>query len=62
MSYDLYPVDTFNNKKALLARAAEEDWVVAFSHDLDHPFGTLARSGKSLDFVPAGAAPGLNKD
>jgi len=53
MSYDLYPVDTFNNKKALLARAAEEGWVVAFSHDLSHPFGSLRRSGKRLDFVPA---------
>ena len=62
MSYDLYPVDTFNNKKALLTRASEEGWVVAFSHDLDHPFGTLTRSGKGLDFVPAGAAQGLNKD
>ncbi|MCX6571536.1 MAG: MBL fold metallo-hydrolase [Candidatus Aminicenantes bacterium] len=53
MSYDLYPVDTFNNKKALLARAAEEGWILAFSHDLGHPFGTLQRSGKRLDFVPA---------
>ena len=53
MSYDLYPVDTFHNKKALLARAAEEGWVVAFSHDLSHPFGTLRGSGKRLDFVPA---------
>ena len=52
MSFDLYPVDTFNNKKALLALAAEEGWVVAFSHDLSHPFGTLRRSGKRLDFVP----------
>jgi len=62
MSYDLYPVDTFNNKKALLARAAEEGWVVAFSHDLSHPFGTLQRSGKRLDFVPAEAASGPKKD
>ena len=61
MSYDLYPVDTFNNKKALLARAAEEGWVVAFSHDLSHPFGTLQRSGKRLDFVPAEAASGPKK-
>jgi glyoxylase-like metal-dependent hydrolase (beta-lactamase superfamily II) len=53
MSYDLYPVDTFNNKKALLARAAEEGWVVAFGHDLSHPFGALRRSRKRLDFVPA---------
>ena len=34
MSYDLYPVDTFNAKKALLARAEAEDWVLGFSHDL----------------------------
>ena len=62
MSYDLYPVDTFNNKKALLARAAEEGWVVAFSHDLSHPFGTLRRSGKRLDLGPAEAASGPKKD
>ncbi len=62
MSYDLYPVDTFNNKKALLALAAEEGWVVAFSHDLSHPFGTLRRSGKRLDFVPAVPAAGLEND
>ena len=62
MSFDLYPVDTFNNKKALLALAAEEGWVVAFSHDLSHPFGTLRRSGKRLDFVPAVPAAGLEND
>ena len=62
MSYDLYPVETFNNKKALLARAVEEGWVLAFSHDLSHPFGTLRRSGKRLDFVPTEAAPGPEKD
>ena len=62
MSYDLYPVDTFNNKKALLVLAAEEGWVVAFSHDLSHPFGTLRRSGKRLDFVPAVPAAGLEND
>jgi glyoxylase-like metal-dependent hydrolase (beta-lactamase superfamily II) len=62
MSYDLYPVDTFNNKKALLARAADEACVLAFSHDLRHPFGTLQRSGKRLDFVPSAAVPGPKKD
>ena len=62
MSYDLYPVDTFNNKKALLAQAAEEGWIVAFSHDISHPFGTLRRSGKHLDFVPAVPSAGLEND
>ncbi len=58
MSYDLYPVETFNNKKTLLARAAAEGWVLAFSHDVRHPFGTVRRSGRRLDFVPAGVAAG----
>ncbi|HUT08360.1 MAG TPA: MBL fold metallo-hydrolase [Candidatus Latescibacteria bacterium] len=61
MSYDLYPVETFNNKKVILARAADEGWMLAFSHDLSRPLGTLHRSGKRLDLVPA-AALAANKD
>ncbi len=52
MSYDLYPVETFRNKKVVLERAAEEGWRVAFSHDLEHPFGSLRRSGRGTVFVP----------
>jgi glyoxylase-like metal-dependent hydrolase (beta-lactamase superfamily II) len=51
-SYDVYPVDTFENKKALLGQAVGEDWVLAFGHDLLHPFGTVRRSRRGLDFVP----------
>jgi glyoxylase-like metal-dependent hydrolase (beta-lactamase superfamily II) len=53
MSYDLFPVDTFNNKKELLERAADEGWLLAFSHDLRHPFGSLRRAGRNLAFVPS---------
>lgn len=53
MSYDLYPVETFESKKALLERAEAEDWVLGFSHDLAVPFGRLRRSGRLLDVVPA---------
>lgn len=53
MSYDLYPVDTFNAKKALLAGAEAEDWVLGFSHDLARPFARLRRAGKGLDVAPA---------
>jgi glyoxylase-like metal-dependent hydrolase (beta-lactamase superfamily II) len=59
MSYDLYPVDTFNAKKALLARAEVEDWVLGFSHDLAMPFARLRRAGKRLDVIPAA---GLEND
>jgi glyoxylase-like metal-dependent hydrolase (beta-lactamase superfamily II) len=53
MSYDLYPVDTFNTKKALLARAEAEGWILGFSHELATPFGRLRRVGRRLGVVPA---------
>jgi glyoxylase-like metal-dependent hydrolase (beta-lactamase superfamily II) len=62
MSYDLYPVDTFQNKKAVLERAAEGGWSVAFSHDLIHPFGALRKSGRKTVFVPLGPAGAPKKD
>ena len=52
MSFDLYPVETFANKKALLARAADEGWTVGFSHDLDRPLGLVRRSGRMLVYAP----------
>jgi glyoxylase-like metal-dependent hydrolase (beta-lactamase superfamily II) len=55
MSFDLYPADTFAAKKALLARAEAEGWVLGFSHDLAVPFGSLRRDGKRLEVVPASA-------
>jgi len=58
MSYDLYPVDTFNAKKAVLERAAAEGWLVAFGHDLRYPFGSLRRSGRGVTFVPREDASG----
>ena len=33
MSYDHYPLETLEEKKRLLGRAADEDWVLFFEHD-----------------------------
>jgi glyoxylase-like metal-dependent hydrolase (beta-lactamase superfamily II) len=52
-SYDLYPVDTYEAKKALLERAEAGGWVLGFSHDLRMPFGVLRRTGRRLDVSPA---------
>ena len=52
MSYDLFPVETFNSKKKLYALAVAGDWVVSFSHDLDHAFGTLVVAGRGAEFRP----------
>jgi glyoxylase-like metal-dependent hydrolase (beta-lactamase superfamily II) len=53
MSYDLYPADTYEAKKALLERAEAGGWVLGFSHDLRLPFGVLKRTGRRLDVAPA---------
>lgn len=56
MSFDLYPVETFAQKKALLARVADEGWAVGFSHDLGRPLGLVRRSGHMLVYAPPAAA------
>jgi glyoxylase-like metal-dependent hydrolase (beta-lactamase superfamily II) len=41
MSYDLYPVDTLEQKKRLLPQALSENWVCVFQHDPHIPLGRL---------------------
>jgi len=59
MSYDLFPVETLENKKRLYARALAEGWTVGFSHDLGHAFGALRGSVRRPEFVPA-APPNID--
>lgn len=33
-AFDLYPLDTLEAKRTILARAVEEAWIVGFTHDL----------------------------
>lgn len=40
MAYDNFPLTTLEEKKAILQRAIEEDWILFFEHD---PFGPAAR-------------------
>jgi hypothetical protein len=37
MGFDLYPVETVENKKKWLPRAAREGWTVVFAHDPNTP-------------------------
>jgi glyoxylase-like metal-dependent hydrolase (beta-lactamase superfamily II) len=41
MGYDLYPVETLENKKRLLKQAVDEDWLCLFYHDLTSPLCRL---------------------
>ena len=40
MGYDNFPLTTIEEKKQVLARATEKDWILFFEHD---PFGPAAR-------------------
>ena len=61
MSYDLYPVETYKTKKDLYLRAVEEEWVVAFGHDVRYAFGSIAKTARGFAFRPLAAGPGTNK-
>jgi len=46
MGYDVEPLVTLESKRALLARAAAEDWLVVFEHDATHSAGQIRHDGK----------------
>ena len=41
MGYDVEPLVTLESKRALLGRAAAEDWLLVFEHDPVVPWGRL---------------------
>lgn len=46
MGYDVEPLVTLESKRALLARAREEQWLLVFEHDPLVPWGRLDRAQK----------------
>lgn len=47
MGYDVEPLVTLESKRALLAEALREDWLLVFEHDADVGFGRVAFDGKA---------------
>lgn len=43
MSYDLYPLETLENKEKYFEAAMAEDWIVAFVHDPQLFFGRIGK-------------------
>ena len=41
MSYDLFPLETIESRKRFYAEAIPQQWLVAFTHDHQHPFAYL---------------------
>jgi glyoxylase-like metal-dependent hydrolase (beta-lactamase superfamily II) len=46
MGYDVEPLVTLESKRALLADALREEWLVVFEHDAEVGFGRVAHDGK----------------
>ena len=52
MSFDLYPVETQENKKGVYREALAGDWTLGFSHDPSRFFGRLRKAGRRFVFTP----------
>ncbi len=52
MSYDLYPVDTLEQKRILLERAIEHGWISYFEHDPRISFAGLAKGKRRINVEP----------
>jgi glyoxylase-like metal-dependent hydrolase (beta-lactamase superfamily II) len=53
MGYDVEPLVTLETKRRVLARAADEGWLVVFEHDAQTAAGRIARDGTGLALVDA---------
>jgi glyoxylase-like metal-dependent hydrolase (beta-lactamase superfamily II) len=52
-SFDDFPLDSVSRKKELFAQAAEEDWIVALSHEPKRPIGRLVVDRDRFAFEPS---------
>ncbi len=52
MSYDLFPLETMQNKEKFYKLALEEDWTMAFNHDPDLFFGKIEKKDDKYIFLP----------
>lgn len=50
MSYDLFPLQTLENKRGYFDQAIEEDWILAFNHDPEHFFGKVKKVNNKYTF------------
>jgi len=50
---DLYPLRTMEVKRKFLPQIIEEKIIMAFDHDVNMPFATVAQDGKKLKVSPA---------
>jgi glyoxylase-like metal-dependent hydrolase (beta-lactamase superfamily II) len=54
MGFDLFPLESIDNKHRLLERAVRERWLLVFTHDPEHAWGYVEQQDGQYRFVPAG--------
>jgi glyoxylase-like metal-dependent hydrolase (beta-lactamase superfamily II) len=52
-SFDDHPLDSVSRKLELFGQAADEDWLVVLSHEVEHPIGHLVRDGDRFRYESA---------
>jgi glyoxylase-like metal-dependent hydrolase (beta-lactamase superfamily II) len=52
MGYDLFPLDNLKEKKAVLERAIQYDWILGLQHDPEVPFVRVERVKRGFKAVP----------
>jgi glyoxylase-like metal-dependent hydrolase (beta-lactamase superfamily II) len=52
MGYDLYPLQTLENKRKWIAEIVRNAWTVVFGHDPDYPAATLHERDGKIVFEP----------
>jgi glyoxylase-like metal-dependent hydrolase (beta-lactamase superfamily II) len=53
MAFDLYPLETIDNKRRILESIVREHWLLVFTHDPETPWGYVERRDSKFEFVPA---------
>jgi glyoxylase-like metal-dependent hydrolase (beta-lactamase superfamily II) len=51
-AFDDFPLDSVVRKAELFAQAADEHWIVALSHETEHPIGRLVRDRDRFRYEP----------
>ncbi|HZU41070.1 MAG TPA: MBL fold metallo-hydrolase [Terriglobales bacterium] len=56
MSYDLFPLDTIENKQRFYDEAVPQKWLVIFTHDHFTPWAYIEREGEKITAKPVAEA------
>lgn len=60
MAFDLFPLESIDNKHRILEQAVRERWLLVFTHDPELPWGYVELRGGQYTFLAPGSLPESN--